>query len=82
MPIRNILYLLIQILNISPAHKHLGGVAVVVVGVEVGHADAHQDQQYVPKSFHLKKASAKLLLFSQIYKYFRTNLPKILPKIQ
>ena len=31
MPIRNILYLLIQILNIAPAHEHLGGVAVVVV---------------------------------------------------
>ena len=31
MPIRNILYLLIQILDVAPAHEHLGGVAVVVV---------------------------------------------------
>ena len=30
----------------------------------------------------ISKASAKLLLFFELYKYFRTNLPKIRPKIQ
>ena len=39
MPIRNILYLLIQILNIAPAHEHLGGVFVVVVA-DLHHAVA------------------------------------------